>query len=240
VKIVVFGDIHANLPAFEAVLKAAHDERPARVVHTGDLVGFGPFPAETVRAVAKLGIEGVRGNLDEATAFDLDQPYPMMPGDTAVAERLAILRWTQGAVDFPSRARLRDLPFEHRFEVGGRRVVLFHANPTDLVTPVSEDLPDHVLKEIARGSAADIVILGHTHRPFHKIVDGVHIVNAGSVGLPLDGDPRSHLLVLDLSGIVRVEIRRVAYDVERTIGSMHKAGLPAASADWFRHGRLAA
>ncbi len=236
-KIALLGDVHANLPALEAVLDAARLEGVDRIVHTGDLVGFGPFPRETVRAIASRGIEGVRGNFDEASAFDFDLPCPALPGDAGTAERVAILRWTQQALDFPTREALRDLPFERRVQCMGRTLAVYHANPSDTFTPVSETLPAWVLEETAREARADIVVVGHTHRPFHRIASGVHIVNAGSVGLPLDGDPRAHLAILELNGQFRVEFRRIPYDADRTAGAVRAAGLPGALSDCYITGR---
>ena len=86
VKLAVLGDVHANLPALEAVLDHLRDEEVGRIVHTGDIVGLGPFPVATVRTLRRRGVEGVRGNFDEATSFAYEWPAGTMPDDPAALE----------------------------------------------------------------------------------------------------------------------------------------------------------
>jgi putative phosphoesterase len=233
-KIAVLGDIHANLPALEAVMDALRGEGVERVVHTGDVVGLGPFPMDTVSALFRYGIDGVRGNFDEAAAFDYELPVGTLPDDPEAVDYATSLRWTRDAIDFAAAVYLRDLPFETRIDAGGREVAVYHANPFDSVTPVHEGTPDHTLREIAREAHADVVVCGYTHWPFHSVVDRVHVVNAGSVGVPADKEAHAHCLVLDVDWKVQVELRRVPYDVDRTISEVTGAGLPPRFGDWFR------
>jgi diadenosine tetraphosphatase ApaH/serine/threonine PP2A family protein phosphatase len=85
--------------------------------------------------------------------------------------------------------------------------------------------------------AGDAIAFGHTHRPWHRVVDGVHFVNTGSVGRPKDGDWRAGYVRLDLgAGEPAVEVVRVAYDVDATIAGVRAAGLPEEFADFLRTG----
>jgi diadenosine tetraphosphatase ApaH/serine/threonine PP2A family protein phosphatase len=82
-----------------------------------------------------------------------------------------------------------------------------------------------------------VLCFGHTHKPWHRAVDGVHFVNAGSVGRPKDGDPRAGYVLLEVGeGEARVEFVRVDYDVERAARAVIDAGLPADFADFLRTG----
>ena len=85
--------------------------------------------------------------------------------------------------------------------------------------------------------AGDVIAFGHTHRPWHRVVDGIHFVNTGSVGRPKDGDPRAGwvLLTLDASGVT-VEFRRVPYDVARAAAAIRASELPAAFATFLERG----
>jgi diadenosine tetraphosphatase ApaH/serine/threonine PP2A family protein phosphatase len=96
---------------------------------------------------------------------------------------------------------------------------------------------------IARAGArpGDVLAFGHTHLPWHRVEDGVHLVNAGSVGRPKDGDPRAGYALLELSSdVIRVEFRRVAYDVELAARAVEVSGLPSAFAEQLRRGDVRA
>jgi predicted phosphodiesterase len=84
----------------------------------------------------------------------------------------------------------------------------------------------------------DVVCFGHTHKPWHRVVDEVHFVNTGSVGRPKDGDPRAGYVLLDVAGPgqVRVEIVRVEYDVEHAASAILASSLPHEFADYLRTG----
>jgi diadenosine tetraphosphatase ApaH/serine/threonine PP2A family protein phosphatase len=83
----------------------------------------------------------------------------------------------------------------------------------------------------------DVLAFGHTHLPWHRVVDGVHLVNAGSVGRPKDGDPRAGYTLLDVEeGTLAVRFRRVTYDVERAAAAIESSALPRAFADQLRSG----
>ena len=121
--------------------------------------------------------------------------------------------------------------------LAGSRV---HATPTNNLVYVTEDRPDAFLSKMARSAgleAGDVLCFGHTHKPWHREVEGVHFVNTGSVGRPKDGDPRAGYVLLDVGdGDVRVEFLRVAYDVEAAARGVVAAGLPEEFADFLRSG----
>ncbi len=235
-RIVVLGDIHGNLEALGAVLAEAGRSGADLVLHTGDLVGYGPRPNETVDTVRRLGIAGVRGNFDQGAAWG--EPWSGAGGGEArraTAERA--IRWTLGRLGYAQRNFLQDLPFSLDRQVGGRRLSLFHASPTDLFLPIEPHTPQFVLEELASGTGADLHLFGHTHSPFHRVVNGRHFINAGSVGRPEDGDPRACMTIVELDGGVSVEFRRIPYDVEATAREIEACGLPEEVARGVRTGR---
>jgi putative phosphoesterase len=107
---------------------------------------------------------------------------------------------------------------EIRFEADGKRFRLVHGSPRRMNEYLFEDRPPSSFQRLAATSEADVLIFGHTHKPYTKRVDGVLFVNAGSIGKPKDGDPRACYVVLDTSGEVAVEFLRIPYaiDVEST------------------------
>ena len=158
-----------------------------------------------------------------------------MGSSAALAERA--YRWTLDRVGFSQKNFLKDLPFSIDESIGERGFSLFHASPNDLFLPIEETAAESRLHEMAEETGADLHVFGHTHRPFHRVVNGSHFVNAGSVGCPGDGDPRACLAILDLEGGVKVEFRRVPYDVERTAREIETCGLPLEMARRLRTGQ---
>ncbi len=211
-KIIAFGDVHGNLPALEVALREARAEGYDLICHTGDLVGFAPFPEETVASVRATKIAGVRGNVDEAIAEGAESfgRYATDSAGRAFEERA--YAWTLENTERTTRSFLGNLPFEMRLDIGSRRAVLLHANPIDLTTPLWEDTGEERFREMGDAAEADIIICGHTHVPYHRVVDGRHFINAGSVGYPQDGDPRTGYAVIKTNGNVEVQWKRFPYD----------------------------
>ena len=104
-----------------------------------------------------------------------------------------------------------------------------------------EDRPDEFLAKMGASvgaKAGDVVCFGHTHKPWHRVVDAVHYVNAGSVGRPKDGDPRAGYVLLDIadSGAVSVDFVRLDYEVEETAAAILASTLPNEFASYLRTG----
>ncbi len=233
-KIIVLGDIHGNLPALEVALREARAEGFDRMYHTGDVAGFAPFPNETVDRLRALDIPGVRGNVDECLADQkedfgsfADDPERRLFEEEAYA-------WTLGTTVRRTRAFLGDLPFELRLNAGGRRAVLVHATPIDAYTCLWEDRDEDYFREMGDASGADIIIFGHTHAPFHRIVDGRHFINAGSVGCSLDTAARAGYAVIHTNGNIEVQFRRFPYDVPRLLQAAKERRFPPRAAAIFK------
>lgn len=248
-RIALVADIHGNLPALEAVLADIEALGVDLVYHLGDLVGYGPWPDAVVGAIAARGIAGVAGNYDSTVAHRYK--HCGCAYEDPWQEELSHLsfRWTVDAVSPATRRFLAALPF--RMDVrpwgghaGGASVILVHGAPTLNTLYWTEDRPAAFCsKMIARAGArpGDVLAFGHTHLPWHRVEDGVHLVNAGSVGRPKDGDPRAGYALLELSSdVIRVEFRRVAYDVELAARAVEVSGLPSAFAEQLRRGDVRA
>lgn len=241
----LISDIHANLPALEAVLAdiAAHAGADA-VYHLGDLVGYAPWPDETVARLRAEGIPGVAGNYDSTVATGYD--HCGCRYDDPVQEALAhqSYAWTRRLVSEPTRALLAALPF--RIDLAprgghqtGPRLILVHGAPTLNTLYWTADRDDAFCRKmlaLAGARPGDTIAFGHTHLPWQREVDGVRLVNAGSVGRPKDGDPRAGYAVVELGEGTVVELRRVAYDVERAARAIEASELPDAFAWQLRTG----
>lgn len=245
----LISDIHANLPALEAVLAdiAAKGDAGA-TFHLGDLVGYAPWPNEVVARLDAEGITGVAGNYDSTVATSYK--HCGCRYEDAKQEELSHMSyaWTREHTSGASKAMLGALPFRIDLRprgghASGPTLTLIHGNQTLNTVYVTEDRSDEFLVKMAGGlgaRAGDMIAFGHTHKPWHRVIDGMHFVNTGSVGRPKDGDWRAGYVLVDWSGdSPRVEFRRVEYDVEEAARGILASTLPADFADYLRTGGAA-
>jgi putative phosphoesterase len=231
----ILTDIHANLPALEAALARVDELGIERVYCGGDLVGYGPHPNEVCALIAERGIPTIYGNYDYAIGRDLEDcgcAY-VTPHDREIGQ--LSVDWTLANTGAEAKAFMRELPFDLRFAVGRTDVHLVHGSPRKVNEYLFEDKPASLYERLAAAESADVLVFGHTHKPWLRSHGGVLFVNCGSVGKPKDGDPRAGFAVLDArAGDVSVTIERVAYDAEAVAGQVRAAGLPAELADKLR------
>lgn len=226
----VFSDVHSNLEALEAVLREIEKERVDRLLCAGDLVGYGADPAACLARIRASGACAVCGNHDCAVAGRLGL-------DWFNENARAALEWTARELPAPERDYLGALPYTWK---DGSVTVVHSA----LDNPKSwRYVLDPSAAEACLGAQeTPIAFYGHTHVPgFFLLEEGLArfrrtdhltlkpgekvLVNVGSVGQPRDGDPRAAYALYDPDG-GRVEIRRVAYPVEKAQRKILDAGLP--------------
>ena len=218
-RIAVFSDVHANLVAFEAVL----DDMPPVDAYlcAGDVVGYGPWPAECVDRVRELGAPTVMGNHDRAVATETGFSFNGMAN--------AGIRYAGDHCSAAQIEWLRSLPDE-RHEHDGR-VKIVHGHPDD---PNRYTYPG--LFKSAMLEDEDVLIMGHTHVQAYEVFDEGIVMNPGSVGQPRDEDPRAAYSILDLDSTT-VDERRVEYDIERVVTAVGETDLPAKIGKRLRKGR---
>ena len=228
-RIAVFGDLHGNRAATAATLAAIDAERPDAVYCLGDLVGYGAHPNETVALVRECGIPTVMGNYDDGVGFDRDECGCAYTDPNEEARGQQSLLWTREMTTADHKAYLRTLLPEVRFEAVGRRFRLVHGSPRRMNEYLFEDRDPRSLERIAQGAECDVLVFGHTHKPWTREIGGVRFVNAGSAGKAKDGDPRACwvLLAAAAGAPVTAEYRRVAYDTAGEATAIRAAsGLP--------------
>lgn len=227
-RVLVLADVHGNLTALDAVLAEPHDS----VICPGDLVGSGPEPAACVERIRSAGATTVQGNHDRAIADRLPPggPEPFR----SLSEATLPVAYTQ--LDDEALAYLRALPLWLSLDLNGSRCLLVHATPHD---PLYRAVGPEVTAWAAEVDGVDeeTVFVGHTHVQFELGLGRHRVINPGSVGLPLDGDPRAAYAVLEDGAIT---LRRVEYPIERTIAALGRSGLSTAVIDelalWLRSG----
>lgn len=226
-RIAVLTDIHGNLPALEAALAATEALGVDAVYCGGDLVGYGPRPNEVCALIEDRGIPTIHGNYDHAIARDLEDcgcAY-VTPHDRELGQRS--VDWTLAHTNARSKAFMAGLPFDLRFDVGPHRVRLVHGSPRRVNEYLFEDKPASLYERLAAQADCDVLVFGHTHKPWVREYGGVLFVNCGSVGKPKDGDPRAAFAVLeDADGRLSVTIERVPYDAAAVAREVEAVGLP--------------
>ncbi len=227
-RLAVITDIHGNLPALEASLQAIDAIGVDRIYCGGDLVGYGPHPTEVCALIEERQIPTIYGNYDYAIGRDLDDcgcAY-VTEHDRELGKRS--VAWTLANTDQHAKDFMRELPFDLRFELGEVPIHLVHGSPRKVNEYLFEDKPASLYERLAASEEAQVMVFGHTHRPWIGTYGEVLFVNCGSVGKPKDGDPRAAFAILELddAGQVQVSIERVPYDAEAVAREVEAAGLP--------------
>jgi len=227
-RVAVITDIHGNLPALQASLEAIEAIGVDQIYCGGDLVGYGPYPNEVCALIEDLGISTIYGNYDYAIARELEDcgcAY-VTPHDRALGQES--VDWTLAHTNEVSKAFMRGLPFDLRFQMGDNRVRVVHGSPRKVNEYLFEDKPASLYERLAVSAECDVLVFGHTHKPWVHEYGGVLFVNCGSVGKPKDGDPRAAFAVLDLiDGRVVPSIERVPYDADAVARDVEVVGLPS-------------
>ena len=231
-RIACFSDVHSNLHALQAVLQDVKRQSAERIFCLGDVVGYAPFPNEVIELLRREAVPTVMGNYDQGTGFDLEdcgcayrQPEEKRLGDIS-------FQWTKDRVTPENKAFLQTFQKEIRVETDGKRFLLVHGSPRRINEYLFEDRPLSSFQHIARDAQADVIVCGHTHKPYSKEVGDVLFVNDGSAGKPKDGDPRACYALIDVTeGVVDVRFRRVTYDVAAVASAIRASELPDQFAD---------
>jgi predicted phosphodiesterase len=241
----LISDIHANLPALEAVLADIDGREVAATFHLGDLVGYAPWPNEVVTLIREREIAGVAGNYDSTVATDYK--HCGCQYDDPEQEALSHLSyaWTREHVSAATKALLGALPF--RMDVrskgghaAGPALTLVHGTPTLNTLYWTETRPDDFSLKMAAHAAlrrGDVIAFGHTHLPWQREIGGFHFLNTGSVGRPKDGDWRAGYALVELgTDAPAMEMIRVEYDIERAMAGIAASELPDAFGKHLRAG----
>ncbi len=239
-RIAIFGDIHANLEAFEVVLADAREQGCAFYVCLGDVVGYNANPRECLRMVQSLNCPVVKGNHDDYASSESS-----LESFNPLAE--VAIQWTRDQLTPLEKSWLGSLPFISK--VRGFSVV--HASLDD------SSGWGYVLNQLDAAASfskqtTDLCFFGHTHTPRVYIKDSSvvglpfdqlileprkkYFVNAGSVGQPRDGDWRAAYLVFDEEKR-RIQLRRLRYDLAKTQAKILAAGLPPRLAERLSFGK---
>jgi putative phosphoesterase len=216
-RVAAIADVHGNLPALEAVLEEVDREHPDLIVFCGD-VASGPMPSETIDRLRKLpGARFVKGNADRGLVDEFDGKPSESPGPFA--------EWCAKQIDREQRDFLASFEPTVRVEgVDGVGIVLFcHAVPANDIDVMTKETPLERMRQILADVDADVVVCGHTHMQFDRMVDRTRVVNAGSVGMTY-GAPGACWAMLGPG----VRLRRMDYDRDAAAARIRGKDWPSA------------
>ncbi len=234
--IALIGDVHANLPALEAVLAHARLQDAQHIWNIGDFLGYGAFPNEVIDRLRDLEALSILGNYDRKVLKIPKKAEKWK--DRKAAEKMLAFEWAYEKLTPANRAYLKSLPEERLFEMDGWQILLTHASPASREEHLMPDTPEERLRELAAMTPAKLVILGHSHLPFARKVDQTWWINTGSVGRPDDGDPRACYAILHLAPRqVFVRHFRVEYDLQAAVEGIRRNQLPESFAQMLLAGR---
>jgi putative phosphoesterase len=256
-KIALFSDIHANLPALEAFFDSIDQVRPDAIYCLGDLVGYNIWANEVINEIRRRRIPTIAGNYDYGVGRTSDDCGCAYKTDDEKANGAVSISYTNRIVGARERAYLRTLPAHIRveFQLNNDKLnlLLVHGSPRRVNEYLFEDREEKSLLRIMQDADADIMCFGHTHKPYHRVLSSApetagnfrHAVNIGSVGKPKDGDPRGCYVLLHLADdssamnkdSIGVEFSRFEYDVEKAAKAVEGSPLPRAFADALRFAR---
>jgi putative phosphoesterase len=255
-KIALFSDIHANLPALEACLADMDTRKPDVVYCLGDLVGYNVWPNEVINIIRNRQIPTIAGNYDFGIGRTSDECGCAYKTDADKEMGKVSISYTNHAVYSQERKYLRNLPahirVEYQLNDDKLNLLLVHGSPRKINEYLFEEREEKSLLRIMKEADADIMCFGHTHKPYHRIMEEQdndtahfrHAINIGSVGKPKDGDPRGCYVLLTineyttttLKNSVHVEFVRFDYDVEKAASAIEASDLPNEYADMLRRG----
>ncbi len=243
----LIADIHANLPALEAVLEDIDQRTPPPLIyHLGDLVGYAPWPNEVVELLQQRGITGVAGNYDSTVATDHDHCGCKYEDPRQEELSHVSYAWTRQHTRVDVKRWLSALPFRLDIQTTGGhapgpRLILVHGTPTLNTVYWTADRSDAFCLKMATAAGAasgDVLAFGHTHKPWHRVVEGIHFVNCGSVGRPKDGNWKAGYVLVDFQGSdgPHVEFVRCSYDVLNAMEKIQQSDLPDEFATFLQRG----
>jgi predicted phosphodiesterase len=255
-KIALFSDIHANLPALEAFFQDVDNRKPDAIYCLGDLVGYNIWPNEVIREIRRRGIPTIAGNYDFGIGRNINDCGCAYKTDEEKANGAISISFTNELVEDEERQYLRTLPAHIRLEFqlndDKLNLLLVHGSPRKINEYLFEDREEKSMLRIMQDADADIMCFGHTHKPYHRVLTDEgssgaryrHAINIGSVGKPKDGDPRGGYVLLHINdnssiadaGAIQVEFVRFDYDIEKAAKAVEDSRLPNAYAGSLRKG----
>lgn len=218
-KIAVISDIHGNIFALNAVLKAIKKQDVTYTICLGDLVGYGCNPNEVIERLRNEKIPCIKGNYD-ASVVDKDYTFIRENEVNSFSLPWAIKNVTNENIKF-----LKELPNTITLEFNNKKIQFVHGSPRRINEYLTEDYEK--IDEVINEFNYDVLVCAHTHIPYVKIINSKIIINDGSVGKPKNGTPNATYLIIDITDDnLTPEIHSVSYDYKEIMNTMKNLNFP--------------
>jgi len=218
-KILIISDIHANWYALEAILdKETYDA----LIFLGDVVDFGPSPRNCVKFLmdsSKTRFWGVRGDHDHAMAYGINSKCPGELNSLSDITR----EWGEGFLSSEEVGFLRRLPVDNQFSIDSLNFELVHGSDLDTGSLGESGSSSDTEYNDFDKQERNYILIGHSHKPYIRMLGNTTILNPGSSGQPRDFNPRASYAVIENGAPY---IKRVSYDIERTVNDLERSALP--------------
>jgi len=235
VRILLISDIHGNYPALQAVAKQADIGSCDYILNCGDSIVYAPFANQVLHWLSSHDVVSILGNTDSKVIKLLKGKTFKKP---AKKEKRIMYNHTAETLTRNNRSFLLGLSRKKKLKIKKRCIAIYHGSPAKHTEFLFATTPEIRFHELAEISNADIIITGHSHDPYHKIIANTHFINPGSVGRMFDGIPQASFAILTLKAdTAHVKLYRCGYAVEEVVTELARAGLPKIYAEMYRKGR---
>ena len=234
-RILLISDIHGNFPALAAVAAHPAARGCARILNCGDSTVYAPFADQTLAWLQGNGALSILGNTDRKVLRLLKGKTFKKPRKP---EKRVMYEDTARRLSLPGQRYLHQLKKKSHLTLAGHRIGLYHGSPRDPDEFLFANTAEERFQELAAQTDRQIIVTGHSHSPYHRLVHGVHFINPGSVGRMFDGNPQASFALLTLApGRIAVRHFRTPYPVEEVVAGLARHGLPPIYAAMYRQGR---
>ena len=236
-KVLLLSDIHANFPALKAVINSIKIDQFDLIINAGDLIVYGPFPNKSIKwCKNKKNVLSIKGNMEKRILRLLKNGVLKRPHSQ---EKKLMYYWTAEKLRKKYIEHLKKMPKTLSLNIENLSIGIFHGTAfkaNETLFPVSSS--KERFGKLAEKFPFKIHIMGHSHVPYHKIINDIHFINPGSVGRMFDDNPAASFAVLKISSKkISVKHFRVSYPVEKTINSLYENKFPSIFAKMFETGQ---
>ncbi|ERJ11210.1 metallophosphoesterase family protein [Haloplasma contractile] len=216
----VISDIHGNNVSLEAVIKDINTRDVDYILCAGDLVGYLPFPNEVIETIRNNRILAIQGNHDEyfATSHSLSETDVKHMSKEDIQSGASKI-YTQLTLTDSNKRYLRELPKQLRLQFEHFNILMVHGSPrinNEYLYQESE-----TVKEVAKEYPEHVIICGHTHKPYHTVINNTHFINAGSIGKPKHGNSNATYVLVDIDGdSLKTSIIETEYNVTAIVNEI--------------------
>ncbi len=234
-RIAVISDVHGNIFALESVLEDIKGRNVDEIVCTGDLVGYGPFPNKIIAKIKELDIKTIQGNYDDAIGNQRIACGCDYKTERAQKIGMSSINYTAQETSEENKKFLANLPFSLTLDIEDRKALFVHGSPRKINEYLYEASEE--VHEVAEELTEDILVCGHTHLPYHRIINNKHIINVGSIGKPKHGNPNAIYTIIEIvDGKIKTEFIEVVYSVDKLVTALKETDLAEELVEVFTTG----